>query len=352
VSASVMVSIQQLKECGFMALSRVGVPENHIEMTLDVLVTADLQGILTHGTRRLIPYIMRLRSNLINPDPRLALHHLAPSTCLVDGDNGLGPVVGMTGLNEALRIAKKMGVAFVGCRKSNHFGAGAPYALKACRHNMLCIGGTNAPANMVPWGGKDPILGNNPIFIGVPRRGKPHFILDIAMSTAARSKMRTAAERGERIPEGWALDPSGRPTTDPIQGLKGLVLPIGGHKGYGLALAVDILAGVLTGSGFGTGVPSLFRQWEKPQQTGHFFICLNPEFFMINEEFAERLELLLEEIKSSTPIDPEHPILVPGEIEAKNISQSESKGIPFDPDIWKALSGLSQGNYDIEVSKL
>ena len=349
---TIAVSLQELRTRCSAALAKAGLPVDHIEMTLDVLITADLQGIGTHGARRLIPYILRIRSGLINPAPAIQVSECAPAIRLVDGDHGLGPVVGMTGLRTALAVAKTTGIAFVGCRNSHHFGAGAPYALEACRNTMICIGGTNAFPSLAPWGGKDVLLGNNPLFIGVPRQEGPHFILDIAMSVAARGKMRKAAGRGERIPDGWALDAAGNPTNDPVEGLKGYVLPIGGHKGYGLALAIDLIAGALTGSGVGREVQSLFQQWEKPQRVGHFFICLDPAHLMPMEQFQERVEFLFHMIKTSSPLDPEQPILLPGEIEAQQVARHTNEGISFERKIWNSLLALSEGKYDIDVSNV
>jgi LDH2 family malate/lactate/ureidoglycolate dehydrogenase len=342
----IAVDVKELRDCCARALARVGVPEDHIKMTLDVLVTADLQGIDTHGTRRLLPYIMRIRAGLINPTPRISVSKPASAVRIVEGDNGLGPVVAMVGLQEALGAAEATGCAFAGCRNSNHFGPGAPYALRACDEGMICVGGTNAFPTIAPWGGKDTIVGNNPLFIGVPRKRNPHFILDMAMSVVARGKMRRAADRGEKIPEGWALDRTGKPTTDPLQGLKGYVLPIGGHKGYGLALAIDLLAGVLTGSGFGTDVLSLFQHWDKSQRVGHFFICINPSIILPLNQFQTRTEALIEQVKGSSPLNPNSPILVPGEIEANETVRKEREGIPMDIQTWNALIDLSEGKYD------
>jgi len=346
----ILISPSDLRDCCHKALTRVGVPEEHIQLTLQVLVTADLQGISTHGTRRLIPYIMRMRAGLIKSKPKIEVHKSAPALRIIEGDEGLGPVVGMTGLSEAVKTAKETGVAFAGCRNSNHFGPGAPYALAACEQGVVCIGGTNAFPTMTPWGGKDVIVGNNPLFVGVPRRNGAHFLLDFAMSGVAKSKLRTAAERGEKIPIGWALDARGNPTTDPKEGLKGHVLPMGGHKGYGLALAIDIIAGVLTGSGYGIGVLSLFQQWKEPQRVGHFFICLNPASFMSPEIFNDRLESLFLAIKTSKPIDDRSPVLLPGEIEMAAMTERREKGIPFDPPIWDSLVSLAEGKYDVKVS--
>jgi LDH2 family malate/lactate/ureidoglycolate dehydrogenase len=164
--------------------------------------------------------------------------------------------------------------------------------------------------------------------------------------------MRQMAERKEKIPEGWALDSRGRPTTDPLEGLKGYVLPIGQHKGYGLAVALDILSGVLTGAGFGTGVKSLVQQWEEPQHIGHFFMVIDPLRFMTWEAFSGRVKQVFQELRKAKRIDPERPILIPGEPEAQIEEIRRKKGIPLEAKVFENLEGLSQGKYDYEIPRL
>jgi ureidoglycolate dehydrogenase (NAD+) len=349
--AMILVSESSLRATSLRTLKRVGVGQEHAEMTVEVLVTADLQGIKTHGTVRLPAYTKRILKGLINPKPKLEVTVPAPGLRLVDGDDGLGPVVSLTGIRLAIKGAKETGICLVGCRRSNHFGAGAPYALEACREGMISLGGTNAFPSIAPTGSREVILGNNPIFIGIPRRDNPHFILDIAMSVVARGKIREAYERGERIPKGWALGPDGRPTTDPVQALKGMVLPIADHKGYGMSLAVDLIAGVLMGSGFGTGVLSMFQQWEKPQNVGHFFIVVDPAFFMPIEEFYRRSDALFDEIKNSVPINPEQPVLYPGEMEALSWDQQKKEGIGLDEKTWNTIKAFAEGEYEAEIAR-
>ena len=341
---AVFVQEQELRKHCNEALLRVGVPAEHAEMATDVLVTADLQGISTHGTSRLPAYVKRIRSGLINPQPHLEVRATSESIRLLDGDNGLGTVVGSQALQVGIDVARSTGICFVGCKRSNHFGAGAPYALAACRQGMLVCGATNAFPSIAPTGSTQVMVGNNPLFVGAPRRAGPHFILDIAMSVAARGKLRAAAQRGESIPAGWAIGPNGQPTRDPLEGLQGLVLPIGGHKGYGLALAVDVLAGVLTNGGVATEVLSMYQQWERPQNVGHMFIVLNPTFFMPIDVFFQRMDALMDLIKTASSIDVSHPVRYPGEIEAAAWDQRRRDGIPFDEATWNALVALAHGN--------
>jgi len=334
---------KELRKVGKAAMDQAGLPAAQAEMALNILISADLQGISTHGTSRLPIYLKRMERGLINSNPQLHFSQPSPILRVLDGDDGLGPVVGMTGLKEGIKIAKKMGLAFVGCRRSNHFGPGAPYALAACRENLILIGGTNAFSSMAPTGSMDVFMGNNPLFIGFPRKKKAHFILDVAMSMAARGKMRKAAENKEPIPLGWALDPDGNPTTDPQLGLKGLVLPMAGHKGYGLAMVVDLLAGLLSGAGTSTGVLSLYQQWEKPQNVGHFFILINPAFFMELDTFFSRGDAYFKKIKSARAIESSTPVLYPGEIEAEHWQRQKDQGISMPDKQWHELIALSQG---------
>jgi LDH2 family malate/lactate/ureidoglycolate dehydrogenase len=259
--------------------------------------------------------------------------------------------VGARGMAEAIELAKTLGTGFVGCRDSNHFSAAAPYVLMACREKLIGIAGTNAFPTMPPWGGLGNIVGNNPMAIGVPCEGEPPFVLDMAMSVSARGRMRQMADKGEKMPEGWAVDKQGRPTTDPLEGLKGFVLPMGQHKGYGLAIALDILGGVLTGSGFATGVKSLVQQWDEPQHVGHFFIAIDPVRFMPWDEFSDRLRALFSILRGAQRINPETTILIPGEFEQRLEEERRAKGIPMDSRSLEILRGLARGQYDYEIPK-
>ncbi|WP_337997799.1 Ldh family oxidoreductase [Oleispirillum naphthae] len=325
------------------AFERVGVPASDAATAAEILVSADLQGIGTHGVRRLGPYVARLRDGVFAPAPTIRIDRTAPATALVDGGGGLGPVVGVRGLSTALEIAAETGIAYVGCRNSQHFGALAPYARRAAEAGMICLLGSTAFATMAPWGGREVRIGNNPIGLGAPRRGAPPFILDIALSVAARGKMRLAQQRGEAIPPGWALDAEGRPTTDPLEGLKGFVLPIGGHKGYGLALAVDILAGVLTGGAVSPEVRSLFQQAREPQGVCHFFIALDPARLLGRDAYGDRIETLCRLMAETPPFDPAAPVLIPGEVEARTLADRTARGIPLEAAEFAAIEAMARG---------
>ncbi len=351
VSNTVVIPYEEIFEIGLKSLEAAGVPVEDARITVEVLLLADLRGITTHGIQRLLQYIPRIREGLINPQPNIEVKSLAPAIVMVYGDNGLGPVVATIGMKQAIKAAKESGIAFAGCKDSNHFGAATPYVLMACDEKMLGITSTNAVPTIAPWGALEKRVGNNPLAIGVPVDGEVPFVLDMAMSISSRGKIREMADNKKSIPEGWALDPEGRPTIDPLKALKGFVLPIGAYKGYGLAVAMDILSGVLTGAEFSIGVKSLLQQWEEPTHTGHFFVAIDPCRFMPWETFSDRMRKLCQVLKSAAPIDSEKPVRLPGDIEAQTESVRSVNGIPFDPNTLGKLRGLAEGSYDYELPK-
>ena len=346
-----LVALGELKELGTKSLELVGVPPDQARITMQVLLWADLRGFGTHGVDRLLSYVPRLKKGLINARPTLRVEEKGDALRLVHGDNGLGQVVGEKGMREAISLAQKSGLGLVACRDSNHFGAAAPYVLMACQEKIIGIACTNAFATMAPTGGLESVVGNNPLAIGVPLEDGNHFVLDMAMSVSSRGRIRSMAAKGQEIPAGWAITRQGQPTTDPQEALKGLVLPVGQHKGYGLAVAIDILCGVLTGAGFGTGVKSLFQEWNEPQHIGHLFIALDPQSFMSWESFQARMGELYQELKGVRPIDPDTPVVVAGEKENQLEKERRAAGIPLPRATLDKLKMLAAGEYDVEISK-
>jgi ureidoglycolate dehydrogenase (NAD+) len=345
------VSPDVLLELGMRALALVGVAVSDARATMDVLLRADLRGVPTHGVQRLLTYVPRLRDGLINSRPDIIVESPAPAVRTIDGDNGLGPVVATRGMTEAITLARNAGIGFVGCRRSNHFGACAPYVLMACREKMIGIAGANSSPTMAPWGGLTKLIGNNPLAIGVPCEGEPSFVIDIAMSNSSRARIFNMAAKKEKIPGDWALDAKGRPTTDASEAIKGFVLPIGRHKGYGLAVAIDILSGVLTGGAFSRGLKSLAESWNEPQSIGHFFIAVDATRFMPWEVFSERMKDLFAGLRGAQRIDPETSIFVPGERGAQTERDRQRNGVPIAPRLLETLKGLAEGNYDYDIPK-
>jgi LDH2 family malate/lactate/ureidoglycolate dehydrogenase len=305
-----------------------GMPQEDAAIVADSLVQANLRGVDSHGVTRVGIYVKRLKMGLVNPRPNVEVVRESPATLLVDGDNGMGQVVGMHALALGLEKVKQSGGVNVGVRRSNHYGAGAYYVQRAVAQDTMAFAYSNAPPTMAPWGGVDPYVGTNPYAYGVPAGEHRPIILDMATSIVARGKIILAAERGEPIPEGWAIDKHGNQTTDAQEGLAGSVLPFGGPKGYALSLMIDIMAGALTGAGFGPRVNSLYDNFDEPQDVGAFFQLIDISQFADPVAFKANIDRMIEEIKSSRKAAGTEEIFLPGEIEFRIEEERKASGIP------------------------
>jgi LDH2 family malate/lactate/ureidoglycolate dehydrogenase len=335
------VNAREFGELAKRLFERAGLDASRARAAARVLVDAEMMGISTHGAARLVSYSARIRHGAIDPSAEIAVERRAPSLALVDGRNGLGPAVASEALDLALTMARDTGIAYVGCRRSNHLGALAPYALQACEAGFVLVAGTNASAMMAPWGGAEARLGNNPVAVGAPVTGGPHLILDIAMSEAARSKIRAAAAAGTPIPAGWASDRDGVATTDPAAALAGLLLPIGGHKGSGLALAIDILSGVLTGGNFLNEVASGMEASDQKSNLGHFFLVIDPDRLIGRAAFDEAMARF-RDIVGTTPAarGVEH-VTLPGERMQAHRREALANGLRLPAELYAKLVELA-----------
>jgi LDH2 family malate/lactate/ureidoglycolate dehydrogenase len=240
-------------------------------------------------------------------------------------------------------MVAETGLAYVGCNNSNHFGALAPYALQACDAGYVLMGGTNASTTMAPWGGKETRMGNNPLCIAAPCVDGVHFILDMAMSVAARGKIRAALTAGAPIPQGWAVDSDGAPTTDAAAALKGFLLPFGGYKGSGLALAVDIFSGVLSGAQFLSGVSSWSEDPDAPSGVGHFFLLLDPGALMGGEAFASAMDRFKAIVLSTPSADASVSVMLPGQVEQTRRRAAAENGVDLPAELLATIRQLARG---------
>lgn len=332
-----MITEEKLLNFTVSALQKAGLSTGDAKIAAGNLVKADLWGLSSHGVSRLPRYIMRLLNGRIRVNPEIRIDRPCLSVLSVDGDNGLGSVVMHKALREAISVAKTQGIAVIGVKNSNHFGAAGYYAELAAYENLISIGMTNAQAVMPPWGGKEPFFGTNPIAFGLPREGKPPIIADMATSVTARGKIIIAAQKGRAIPEGWAVDENGVPTTDAKKALMGMLLPMAGPKGYSLALAVDFLSGVLTGADFGCEV-SAYKNGVLTANIGHFFILLKTDLFISG--YAERMETFCCGIKETKPADGIKEVFLPGEREHLTELRCREAGIPIAIEIIEDLKQL------------
>ena len=299
----------------------------------DALVSADLRGVWSHGVARVPMYCGRLATGAAKARPDIKVSRLAPGAALVDGDDGLGLVVARRAMAEAVAIAKDHGVGLAGVKRSGHFGMAALYVMQAARESCLGFAFTNASKALPPFGGKRPFFGTSPIAFAAPTPDGKTFVADMAMSVTARGKIRYAAQRGEPIPEGVALDAQGRPTTDAATAMEGVVLPMGGHKGAALSWMNDILGGVFTGAAFGGEPANPTKDLGEPQRTGHLFIAMRADLFMPLDDFKQRMALLDDRVKAEPTAAGFDEILAPGEPEARQRAEREASGLPLTPDV-------------------
>lgn len=325
------------------ALVLGGMRDAEAALAARVLVLADLFGLRTHGISRVAQYLDRVRLGGIDPRAEVQVARVAPALATVDGRNGIGPLVGMRGLEAALDGARQAGIGAAFVRGSNHFGPVMPYALIAAEAGFASVIASNATTTIAPWGGRDTRIGNNPLGIGVPNPGGDPVILDMALSVAARAKIREHAARGEAIPQGWATDAEGQPTTDAAAALKGFLLPVGGHKGYGLAVMVDLLAGLLSGAAYLTHV----RAWDKDpgsaQNLGHVFIAIDAAKLGPAEALRARMADFAAILHATPPADPARPVLLPGEREMAALHRQRREGVRVAAADLRRLEELAGG---------
>ncbi|HWO41389.1 MAG TPA: Ldh family oxidoreductase [Candidatus Eisenbacteria bacterium] len=353
-STTVRVDHQRLIRFVQLAFQKLDVPEQDAAVAAHVLVLADLRGVDSHGVLRFSPrgwYVKALRDGVINPRPNIRIVNETATTALVEGDGGMGMVVGHRAMELAIRKAERSGSAIVGVRNSRHFGMSAYYSMMALPHNMIGIAMTNAGRQVVPTFGRDARFGTNPISLAAPAGEERPFVLDMATTTAAAGKLEVAARWGKTVPLGWALDENAQPTADPKAAQKARrLLPLGGtpeggsYKGYGLAILVEVLCGALTGTVAALSPPAYGVR-------GHFFGAINIEAFRPVEEFKRDMDTLVRELKSTPTLEGYERVYVAGEIEFETAEERIERGIPLHRSILDGLRELSDQlsvPYDLE----
>jgi LDH2 family malate/lactate/ureidoglycolate dehydrogenase len=323
-------------------LDKVGVPAEDARLLADGLLQANLCGMDGHGLFFLPVYVKRLELGLIAKRGVVRVLQEGPGFALLDGGNLLGHVSAYRAMETAVAKARQAGVGMVGLRHGNHSGMLARYTRLAVDAGCIGIATTNTPPLMAPWGGVLPFFGTNPISIAVPAGEEPPLILDMATSTVARSKILLAGQRGERIPADWALDPSGRPTDDPQAALRGSMAPLGGHKGSGLAMMVDVLSGLLSGAASGQEVGDIFRYDDGPQDVGHFFQAFDVERLGEGAEFRRRADGLIRRLRAAPTAPGVDRLRLPGDVERETAETRRREGIPLTRDVLEALQGLGE----------
>lgn len=330
---------EELRRFAEGVLRAAGADEVSARSTSQVLLDADLKGIHSHGLVRLPIYVRRLEHGLVNPAPSPRVLDEHGAVAVIDGDHGLGPRVGLFAVEKAKELAKREGVGVVGVRRSSHFGAAGYYTEVLAQEGMLGLALTNAEPDVVPFGGKKPALGTNPIAFAAPAP-QGIILVDLATSQAAMGKVFMARAKNTRIPLDWGVDEDGFPTDDPHR-VKAL-LPLGGAKGYALALMVEVLAGVLTGAGITQSIGRMYDDWHRPQNVGHLFIAVEPSFFLPKEDFQRRVAWLWDQIKATPPAPGFSEVLIPGEREFRLRGERFIHGVPLEEAVVRSLQELGR----------
>jgi LDH2 family malate/lactate/ureidoglycolate dehydrogenase len=318
-------SPEGLRDFGSHVLESLGVPATDAALVADSLVQADLWGHGSHGMLRLPWYAARLRSGAMNAVTEPVALADTGSLVLLDGRDGIGQVLAERARVLAVDRAKAHGVGAIGVRNSNHFGTAMWFTRRAARDGCVAVLTTNASPAMAPWGGRQKVLGTNPWSIAAPAPGGKVVAVDIANTAVARGKIYLAKNRGEPIPDSWALTADGAPTTDPAEGVLGVVLPMAGHKGYAITFLMDVLSGALTGSGVGTEVHGPYEP-EARSRAGHLFLAIDPTALGDPADYEARVQQLIDEVKGVPLAQGFDEVFYPGEVEDRAEAANRAAG--------------------------
>jgi L-2-hydroxycarboxylate dehydrogenase (NAD+) len=315
-------------------LKKMNVDEDDATIVADVTIDADLKGFSSHGIGRFPQYIKGLKAGTIDPEAEVIIENETVSMALLNGNHKFGHVVTYTAMEIAIDKARETGIGVVGVHNSNHFGVAGYYSDMAIMQNMVGIVIANTEPAVAPIGGKEPIIGTNPIAIGIPSN-KHYVSVDMATSASARGKLLEAQRKGEKIPENVALDVDGNPTIDPEEALKGSILPFGAHKGYALSFMIEILAGPLVRAAFGKQVTGTANP-NKMCTKGDLVIALDPSKFSDPEIFKEEVDDFIAEVKGSGNV------FIPGDMEVRNIKDRKANGIEIDENLISQIESIAE----------
>ena len=310
---------------------RAGMPDDDAALVADTLVQADLWGHQSHGVLRTGWYLARLQSGAMHAKTKVERVVDGGAVAVIEGHDGVGQVVTMEATREAISRAKAHGVAAIAVRNSNHFGTCMYYTRVAAQQGCVMMLATNGGPAIAPWGGIRKIIGTNPWSVSAPAGRHPPFMMDMANTGVARGKIYLARQRHEQIPLGWALTEEGEPTTDPQAAIDGIILPMAGHKGYAIALVMDMLSGVLSGSAFLSEVNGPYKA-DLKSGAGHFIVAIDISKLQPLEEFHARMERWIDEIKAVPRAKGVEDIFYPGEMEARSDARLRAEGIELPDD--------------------
>ncbi|NMM49402.1 Ldh family oxidoreductase [Marinigracilibium pacificum] len=355
-----LYSYQELYKFAYNIFLAIGCDPMDAEQATKTLLSADLRGVDSHGIARLIGYVRLWESKRVNPKPEIKVVHETPSTAVIDGDSGLGLVVGPQAMKLAMQKAENVGTGWVAVKNSNHYGIAGYHSMMALEKDMIGFSFTNASPLVAPTYGKERMLGTNPISVAIPTNKETPFIADMATTTAANGKLEILQRKNQEAPLGWVQDQDGNQTTDP-EAVKsgGALLPLGGspenagHKGYILGSIVDILSGVLSGANYGPWVPpfvSFLPVSDNPvgEGLGHFFGAMRVDAFRPKEDFLNHMDNWIKRFRETNPIDSKNQVKIPGDPEREFEKERSVNGIPLLQPVVDSLKVLSE-KLDVEL---
>ncbi len=342
------VPFEELRNFCVQAYVKTGVPPEEAWIVADLLTRADLRGVETHGVTRLPIYIQRLQKGYVRKESKITVVKEKGPTAFLDAHGSMGHIAAYRGMEKAIQKAEEYGLGWTSVKDSGHFGVAGLFPMMALKKDFVGYIVSNSAPMMFPWGGRERIIGNNPLAYAFPAGEYQPVVLDFSLSVVSSGKLILARKKGEKIPLGWAVNKEGLPTEDPYEGYEGggSLAPVGGHKGYGLVLIHEILTAVLTGGKWTRSIKSLYEEDpSRIQGTCHSFMALDPDCFIGREEFKRNVDAYIRSIKESSRAAGMQEILVPGEPEYRTELRLMKKGIPLPPNTVRDLTalGLSLG---------
>ena len=338
------VSTERLRRFIEQVFAAAGAPAADAATVAEVLVEADLRGVESHGSTRVAGYLSMIRLGLLNPKPDVRVLRDSPTTAMLEGDRAFGIVVAKRAMQLAIDKARGAGLGCVTARNVTHTGLVGFYPMMAARAGFIGLAMNNGPAILPPFGGTTPTYATNPFAAAFPAGCREPIVLDMATSVVAGGQLRLAAKKGGEIPDTWALDRHGKPTTDPVEAIQhGFMQWAGGYKGFGLATVVEVLGGVLSGGLFGTDVPPMKDFGREPLVTSAFYLAIDPERFMPIEEFRARIDRLVDHVKASEVASGVEEVFIAGEPEARRKAERLRDGIPVSAVVLEELGGVARG---------
>ena len=321
-------------------LKKLGASEEDSEFVAEATIDADLKGFTSHGIGRFPQYLVSIKSGTINLKEDITIEKETPAIALINGNSGFGQAVSYKAMQIAIKKAKEVGIGCVGVHNTNHFGVTGFYSDLALRENCIGLVIANTDPAIAPLGGSKPLIGTNPIALGIP--SETYITVDMATSVTARGKIIESKRKGLDLPDGWALDKDGNPTNDPEAALEGSILPFGGFKGYALSLLIEILTGPLVQAGYGLGVSGTASPTQDCTK-GDLYVVIDPTKFGDFGEFVANTEDFVSQVRSTG-----ENVAIPGDLEVKRIADAEANGVAIDEKLYEQLKQICE-NLDIDI---